>query len=120
MELTLDKLNALSSESIVELRDLCSQVLTERNATGIGPGALAWFSDRSGSRRVVRVMKKNPKTVICAEVDPITFKESSTTRWKVSASLLHPMVDTQKHKAEPSTPVVTESHAPTTIVEDAW
>lgn len=120
MELTIEKLKALSSESIVELRDLCSEVLSQRNAIGIGPGALAWFLDRSGNRRVVRVMKKNPKTVICAEVDPITLKESSTAKWKVSASLLHPMVDTPKHKTEPVTPMVTESHAPSTVVEDAW
>jgi hypothetical protein len=114
MEMDLSKLEHISTEGLIAMRDKCVELLEKRKTATLRRGAVGWFIDRNGDKRHIYVTRINSKTVSGFEVDPITRVRLNQTNWRVSPTLLNVVTATP---ARTSAPVI---HRPTTEAEAVW
>lgn len=88
----LSKLEVVSTDALQAIRDKCADVLKKRAGLAIQRGAVAWFLDKEGGKRFMRISRINQRTCSGNEVDPDTHCLKPMT-WKVGMGALTPVVD---------------------------
>ena len=60
----LTKLESMSSDALRAIRDKTIEVLATRTDNQLRTGSIAWFKDREGNKRYVKITRANPKSMI--------------------------------------------------------
>ena len=95
------KLHALSLETLTLLHKAIGDILKTKQRQVIRPGTDAtFFNPRNGKTQRVRIMKMNPKSIGCIEVDD-SGVPLHNRKWRIGLNLLTPYAAPVKPKPAP-------------------
>jgi hypothetical protein len=114
----LSKLESMSSDALRAIRDKTIEVLATRTDNQLRTGSIAWFKDKEGNKRYVKITRANPKSMSAVEVDPVTHGPTSTTTWRIGRALLNVVSNPGVKKVTPPAPIV--PHRITTAAPSSW
>ena len=98
----LEKLEMLSIEALIKLRDSVNAVLSNKTDKMLRVGQIAYFEPSDGGDRTYIVITKvNPKTFSGYRYDINTGAHERNLRWKVGKRLLTPHIEPKKPEPKP-------------------
>lgn len=114
----LSKLESMSSDALRAIRDKSIEVLATRTDNQLRTGSIAWFKDKEGNKRYVKITRANVKSMSAVEVDPVSYGPVSTATWRISRNLLNVVNNPGVKKVTPPAPIV--PHRITTSAPSSW